>query len=1647
MKLSRLALFVCLTALPVQAADPLELKKGDHIGIIGNTLADRMQHDGWLEAYLHTRYPKHDLVIRNLGFSGDELTQRLRSANFGSPDEWLTRVQANVVFAFFGYNESFAGAAGVEKFKKDLEAFIKHTRSQKYDGQNPTRLVLFSPIANENLKTANLPDGAENNKRLALFSAAMAEVAKANDVPFVDLFKPTQSLYAKAVEPLSINGIHLTGKGNELVAQEIDRALFAGEVDRPTATLEAVRKAIQDKNLHWFNRYRTTDGYSIYGGRANLAFVGGQTNRVVAQRELEILDAMTANRDKKVWATAMGQVHKVDDSNTPDFIPVTSNKPGPLADGKHIFLSGEESLKRMTVAKGLKVNVFATEKEFPELIAPVQMTWDTKGRLWVATWPTYPHWTPKKPMNDKLLIFEDTDGDGKADKMTVFADNLHNPTGFEFYNGGVIVAHSPDVIFLKDTNGDDKADQRTTLISGIDSADTHHTANSFTLDPGGALYFQEGTFHQSQVETPYGPPVRLSNAGVFRYEPRTQKFEVYVSYGFANPHGHIFDKWGQDIVVDGTGANPYHGALFSGHLDYPNKHNRPPQVYQQRTRPCAAIEYLSSSHFPDEMNGNLILANVIGFQGLLNYKISEKGASLTGTEMQPLLFSSDPNFRPSDLKVGPDGALYFTDWHNPIIGHMQHNLRDPNRDHEHGRIYRVTAEQRPLLKPAKIAGEPIEKLLELLKSPEDRVRYLTRIELSGRKSEEVIAATNKWIGAMDHLTKDYEYLLTEALWVYQQHNVVDVDLLKRVLKAHDSRARAAGARVLCYWRDRVPGALDIFKTLAADGAPRVRLEAVRAASFFTVAEAVEIPLIAESLPMDEYITFVRGETMRALDPHVKKAIASGKPIDFTTAAGSRFFLRNVGTDDLLKLKRTSGVYLELLFRTGVRDEFRREALTGLAAANKKSELKVLLDAIREHDSQQNTNEAVAFDLVRLLTERAAQLPEVRADLELLALTARTPITRQLGYASLIAADGTPDKAWALAIKTTNSLKDLVNAMPLIRDIGQKLALYPRIVPLLDGLPRELASSLPKASGSIGRFVRIELPGKQRTLTLAEVEIYSDGRNVARKGKATQSSVGAGGVASRAIDGNKSGAYNDNGATHSKEGEDGPWWEVDLGGEYPIELIEIYNRTDGNLGTRLNNFTLKILNAKGDTVFEKTKNPTPQVLARFALGSESPERVIRRAAMTGLTSVRGKESATFLAIAKFVKDDAERHAAVTTLNRIPVVDWPVDQAKPLLESIVGYIKKLPVTERTSDEAVDALQFAESLTRLLPADQGREARKELGEIGVRVLRVGTLTDQMLFDKDRLIVQAGKPVEFLFENTDIMPHNFVIVQPGSLEEIGLLAESQATQAGAMERAYVPTSNKVLLKSKLLQPRNSERLAYKAPTTPGIYPYVCTYPGHWRRMYGALYVVADLEEYLAEPEAYLAKANLPMKDDLLKFNRPRKEWKFEELVSEVEKMKNDRSFATAKQIFTVASCISCHKMGGIGFEVGQDLTKLDPKVDKPLEILRHILEPSLKIDDKYQSWIFDLKNEKKITGMILEQKDGVYKVIENPLLKADPIIIKESEIDQKTKSKTSIMPKGLLDKLTKEEILDLIAFIVAKGNEKHPLFSGHNHGGGHKH
>ena len=157
-----------------------------------------------------------------------------------------------------------------------------------------------------------------------------------------------------------------------------------------------------------------------------------------------------------------------------------------MKEGSVDYLTPEESLSKLTVPTGFEVNVFASEVQFPDFANPVQLQVDAKGRLWVASWNSYPKWEPGKELSDSLMILEDTDKDGKADTRKIFA-HVHNPLGFEFWNGGVIVTSGPDLLFLKDTDGDDRADVRFPLLQGLGTADTHHAANNLLHSPNQPL--------------------------------------------------------------------------------------------------------------------------------------------------------------------------------------------------------------------------------------------------------------------------------------------------------------------------------------------------------------------------------------------------------------------------------------------------------------------------------------------------------------------------------------------------------------------------------------------------------------------------------------------------------------------------------------------------------------------------------------------------------------------------------------------------------------------------------------------------------------------------------------------------------------------------------------------------------------------------------------------------------------------------------------------------------------------------------------------------------------------------------------------------------------------------------------------------------
>ncbi len=865
-------LLLGLSGLLSHAAAPAD---GEHIVLIGNGLGERFLDHPYFEAELQLRFPDKHLVVRNMcrpgdtpgfrphpsrnsqwAFPGAEQFRPQNKIHQGTghhptPDEWLTTLKADTILAFFGYNESFDGPDGLAAFKGELDAFVAHTLDQKYNGKAAPRLILVSPIAFENLSAhRDLPDGTTENANLALYTGAMKEVAAARQLPFINLFEGTLKLYSGLEEPFTSNGFLPNDSGYKFLGKAIADGAFGSAPYRGKGDGQKLLDTIKDKDWFWFNDYRMFNGVHVDGRRFKPF---GPENYPAETAKMR---AMTEARDQAVWTAANGKTFDLStaDHATPPLPEVKSNYRPSNKNGSPEYKDGEEAVKSLTVPEGYKVQLFASEHEFPNLANPVQMSFDNKGRLWVACMPSYPHYRPgdTRP-NDKLLIYEDTNGDGKADKETVFADGLHLPIGIEFAPEGVYVTQEPSIVLLRDTDGDDHADSKEVVITGFDTHDTHHAIGAYCADPSGAFMMGEGVFLHSNVETPYGP-VRGVDGGFYRFSPQRTYLERTAQLAIPNPWGIAFDKWGQDFFLHTSGTSINWMLPVEVRPTYGSKTPSTPDLAPNgnKVRPTSGLEFISSRHFPDEVQGDMILCNDIGFLGIKQHAIEDGGTGYKTTFRQDLLQSSDGNFRPVDLEFAPDGSLYVVDWHNVLIGHMQHNARDPFRDHVHGRIYRITYPGRPLVTPAKVAGATIPELLENLKLPEYRTRYRTRRELRAHPVAEVRAALDTWTAALDPADANYEHNLLEALWTTWGLDKVDDHLLRRLLNAKDYHVRAAAVRVLRYNTHVIPDHVSLLMAAANDEHGRVRLEAVITASWLNNAAGGRIVAAAAKLPQDEW---------------------------------------------------------------------------------------------------------------------------------------------------------------------------------------------------------------------------------------------------------------------------------------------------------------------------------------------------------------------------------------------------------------------------------------------------------------------------------------------------------------------------------------------------------------------------------------------------------------------------------------------------------------------------------------------------------------------------------------------------------------------------------------------------------------------------
>lgn len=916
------------------------------VALLGSTLAERAADFGYLETEVIRRMPEADVIFRNLGWAGDNVTGAAR-VEFGPGEEqrsaWqrpdedprqygfakmmrsVKRVQPHVILIAYGSNAAFDDD-GAQQFAEELERLL--------DALQPTgaRLVLLSPPPRE-LEFDLGGQFDDQNRRLARVAKVLAAAAQERRLTFVDLFSKWPA--AASATPTTDNGIHLNDRGYRqwarLIADELlppstapwgvrlkhdgsplatsgvevtsgkatpyglrwqcraellpptdaaDRVLQIAGLAPGTYTLdidgrrvarassdewaagvsirrgpqfartEELRQAILQKNRFDFYRRRPQNKAYIHLFRRH--------ERGHHRAEVERFAVLVSEAEERIARLRRPRSRVFELVREDDY-------PDHEVPGAAVEANLEAEIAALEVPEGFEINLFASD---PMISKPTNINWDEQGRLWVSTSTIYPHLQPGQEPNDRILILEDIDRDGRADRRTVFADGLLVPHSVLPGDGGAYVAQSTDLLFLRDLDGDGQADERRVLLTGFGIADVHHMIHQLRWGPGGDLYFLQSIYTNSHVETPWG--VRTSQgACVWRLRPEALRLEVFAT-GLVNPWGFAFDPWGQSLATDGAGGGGlsylFPGAAYRSH---PYADRELENLNPGRPKECG-LEMLSGRHLPEDWRQTFMSSDFRANRST-RYRLHDGQGQFESEFLGDMIVSGHRGFRPIDVKMGPDGAVYIADWYNLIIDHGEVDFHHPLRDKQHGRIWRLTAKGAPLVEVPRLASATPAELLDLLCVPEQWTRDQARRLLRERRAEAVLPALETFVAdrlqmrrSSANLDQDSERELLEALWVRQGLRRADRELLVACLDSTDERVRAAAVRVLADWRRQVDRPMELLARAIGDENPRVRLEAVNALRMVGTTEAVRTALGVLDRPLDEYLDFALFRTVHEL---------------------------------------------------------------------------------------------------------------------------------------------------------------------------------------------------------------------------------------------------------------------------------------------------------------------------------------------------------------------------------------------------------------------------------------------------------------------------------------------------------------------------------------------------------------------------------------------------------------------------------------------------------------------------------------------------------------------------------------------------------------------------------------------------------------
>lgn len=800
-----------------EGAAAAKLSTGDLILFYGAGMVERLLEEGFLEAQVQLAHPGRQLKVRSLAWTGDEVGHRLRPEGYVEHMKSLLAAwPAKVVVLGYGMNESFAGLGGVERFRTQYETYLREL-ARRHPG---AALVLLSPIAAGDHPGTNT---VGRNRELAAYSKVVADLARKHRAQFVELFAASREAYARSPEPLTAQGLHLTSAGAREIGRLIAAALTgAAPIAAGTAREAAVAMAAAQKHRYNAELARPKNGVLYYGVRHRAEENAAEIPRYHRLVEMGdgILHDLVERPDRPLANVP-----------PPSLPPLP---PSPMKDYK--FASGtvkppQEMLGDLTVANGYAVNVFASEEQFPELRNPLQMAFDARGRLWVVTMPSFPHTVPGEQPGDKVLILEDTNRDGRADTCTVFAGGFDALDGLAFHERGVIVSEQPRLLLLADTDGNGTADTRTELLRGIDVTDSHH-GGMVATDPLGYVIFCDGVFHRSQFETPFGV-VRGIDATTYRLDPASGRIGLEMQNMTPNPwkvafdsYGNLFQRFGGGHVLEAlaltwTPLGVYQGYGTNTVLNYGKG---------------SALGVISSPNFPEEFQQGLASAVLLGRYVVSITALKADAGPMSGAKRLDVLSSTNSTFRPVDVEFGFDGALYVSDFSSLIIGHAQHAMRDPQWNHERGRIWRVVNTGRPVVTDwPRIEGASVPELLRLLTHSQNIVRNHVRIALR-KVGAKVVPAIDAWMASAASASTASDQARLEASWVLAALGEIRPAWKEALSRSEDARFRAAAVQLIRLTAERWPDAVSLLSRAAGDSHPRVRMAVINAVSHLRVTE-------------------------------------------------------------------------------------------------------------------------------------------------------------------------------------------------------------------------------------------------------------------------------------------------------------------------------------------------------------------------------------------------------------------------------------------------------------------------------------------------------------------------------------------------------------------------------------------------------------------------------------------------------------------------------------------------------------------------------------------------------------------------------------------------------------------------------------------